>query len=99
MAKIVEPQSLGNSFVLPVVLDRLRLRRALRATVGVPQDEQRPSADHLSRASCSTAALDRTFCWAEVIASAVTGVLVDELLLAGTLVLRPTTSAMLPRCQ
>ena len=57
------------------------------------------SADHLSSLFCSTAALDRTFCWAGVIGVAAAVVLVDVLLLAGTLVLRPTNSAMLPRSQ
>ena len=56
------------------------------------------SADHLSSESCSTATFDRTFCWAEVIGGAATVGLVDEVL-AGTLVLRATTSKVLPRCQ
>ena len=78
---------------------------ATSATSGHPRQDPLPSpnsrsADHLSSLFCSTAALDRTFCWAEVIGGAATVVVVvDELLLAGTLVLRPTTSAMLPRCQ
>ena len=77
---------------------------ATSATSGHPRQDPLPSpnsrsADHLSSLFCSTAALDRTFCWAEVIGGAATVVVVDELLLAGTLVLRATASTIVPRCQ
>ena len=82
----------GRAFVLPLHRSGARdLRQQLRAEKGW--------ADHLSDVSCSTAKLDKTFCWAGVIGGVASVVLVDVLLLAGTLVLRATNSNILPRCQ